>query len=137
MGIPVADMNSGDTVFEWNGDDGETMFFAITRMTEWMVRHVEEINICCTMASQDAAQDFWDRGSIDQYKLDRITDESFKWPIIYCETADGMHILVDGHHRFVYAADRGLERIPTVILKPHQWEPFIVEPDPNIIMILL
>jgi len=138
MGFNVSNLPEGATVFEWNGEDGKTMFFAIDPMIVWAADHMSEINICITQTFKEVAQEFRAKGSIEEYKLARITPESFRTPIFYIETSDKTHILVDGHNRYVYAAEHGIDYIPTVILMPDQWEPFLIEPDPDaeVIMVL-
>ncbi len=137
MGIKVTDLPRGATIFEWRPDGGETVFFAIDPMIQWAHDHIDEINVCVSEILPNVAQFLWDDGSIDQWKLDRITEESFNVPIFYCEDTDGKHVLVDGRHRYVYAADKGIKYVGTVILMPGQWEQFIIDTDPDILMVLI
>lgn len=136
--VSVLDMNPRETIFEWRDErDGTTTMFAITRMIDWINEHIEEVDCCMTKCDPVQAAHIRSEGGIDPWKYDAIKADNFLYPIIYCETTDGYHILVDGQHRFVYASERGIPQLRTVILKPHQWEPFVIEPDPDIIMVLI
>lgn len=137
MGINVFDLPAGATIFEWKPDDGPRVFFAIEPMIEWAHDHISEIHLCRSEILPHVAQFLWDDGSIDQWKYDLVTEGSFNVPIFYCEDTEGKHVLVDGRHRYVWAADKGMRYAPTVILKPGQWEQFIIDTDPSVLMVLI
>jgi hypothetical protein len=137
MGISVFDLPPGATIFEWKPDDGSRVFFAIDPMIQWASDHLDEIHICRSEVFPHVAKFLWDDGSIDQWKLDLITEDSFNVPIFYCEDTEGKHVLVDGRHRYVYAVDKGMKYVPTVILMPGQWEQFIIDTDPSVLMVLI
>jgi len=53
-------------------------------------------------------------------------DENLETPIIVVEFQDGANLIVDGNHRVVRRWDKGLRDTWAAVLKPGQWEEFLV-----------
>lgn len=64
---------------------------------------------------------------VEQEHLARLKDNCLAQPIIFCECLDGTHILVDGNHRFVYAARKGKTEVLAWLVKRDVWERFIID----------
>lgn len=115
-------------------DTGKNTHIASTRLIRWVETHKSldkdafNVPIDRKMAAQFINNNVVSRQKcitlLTQLALKMIKDLP---PIIFVARADGMHLLVDGHHRYVCAAAVEAPLIPAYILHPKEWEPFQVE----------
>lgn len=121
-----APLHRRTTVFTHVSDAGEITHFNIDLMTEIAFAAVQEGLIEVVHANVDPKHAAFCRAhrGIEQHRLDRIDVHAFLTPIFVCDDFghDSTSLLVDGHHRYVWAAEHGWEVIPAVILPPAVWQ---------------
>jgi hypothetical protein len=131
MVIKVADMGNAEHVFTWENPDTLALTnLATGRMAAWCKETSQEV---VGIAVQDtAATMFMAERGIEWHRLGRIKVADLLTPVILCDWRDNTHLLVDGHHRYVYAALLGVKTIPAYMLTHDQWEPFVIEGVPPV-----
>ena len=106
------------TTFTHVSDKGVVRVWHIERMIE-MARSKE---VWDTPVDAEFAQIVRDRRGVEAHRLARISPADLTFPVIYVEMEAEFdhdppisHLLVDGNHRYVKAAEWGRETIPGVI----------------------
>ena len=67
------------------------------------------------------------RRGLEEWKLKRLCEPYLSRPLIGIDWPDGSVLLVDGHHRLVTLADKGLETYSMYRFPIGEWEVFLVE----------
>ncbi len=126
MGIDCNTMDLHEAVYTWIDPDGvdTVLHFASDRMAAWAKDNLETVMTPCNEA--DARMLIRDR-CLEKHRLDRFDLKVLDLPVLYCEMDGGTHLLVDGNHRYVYAAALGVPWIKAHIFKRSDWEPFLVD----------
>lgn len=104
---------------------GKTRCWSITVLLE-LIKVASEEDVIEVTAFVDPEWAEWckhNRG-VEQHRLDRLTDADLKYPVVGMmvedkDSPDGMtYLMVDGHHRYVYAAMKKKPTINCLILSP-------------------
>lgn len=69
---------------------------------------------------------------IEEHRLARLSDEALDSPVYGFMEADGSFLMVDGHHRYVYAARMGYPTIKTAIVPKEVMDLVEIEGVPNL-----
>lgn len=101
---------------------------------EWVMEHAAELEVLMTPVDEEIARSMVEvDNAINSDNLKRLLTLPKLDPVIYCKTgtynSEGAPdvMLVDGHHRYVFAAINRLKAIPGYLLEREQWEPFRIE----------
>jgi len=125
MAIPASAIGIREAVFSYVLDDGKNVVFAVDRLLSWCKATKPTVfKIPVDPAFVEYCRK--NRG-IEQHRLDQLTVHQCREPLIFCTWYDESQLLVDGHHRYVKLGLRGSRWCKGWVLKPAQWEPFLVE----------
>ena len=123
--ISVKDMDPREPVFTFIEPSTQEEFsWAVQRLAEWANKHAETF---ITPVERIGALMFVRDRGIEQHRLERLDPACLLDPIVYLDWGDGTQLLLDGHHRYVYAAMNGFTEILAHMLTHEQVEPFRVE----------
>lgn len=124
--IPLEQMGMHEIVFTWcDEQNNREVTFAISRIEQYIKD--QGLEPILTNVELPSAMRMLAECGIEQHRLSRLTPEALRTPIVYAHLPDDMHLLLDGHHRYVFAAFNGFHTLPAFMLEPDQYEQFIVE----------
>lgn len=126
--ISMWDMSFSDVVFTHSDTEGVVRHFAVSRLLE---RYGQEEMVIIPMDYEFARHVVQNNG-LEPHRYARITHEIvLRNPVLYVEVQRPgkpvTHILIDGSHRYAWAAANGWKELPAIVLKPEQWEPFLID----------
>lgn len=125
MPLTPFQMDPFEPVFTWIDPDTKVCtHWASGRIADWCKG--AGLEIAWTPVSLIYAAMFIKDRGIETHRLERLSVDHLADPIIYLDMGDGTHLLVDGHHRYVYAAAAGRDELPAYIITKDQAEPFLV-----------
>jgi hypothetical protein len=132
MAIDVTTMLPTEKVFTWQDPDTlEELNFAVDRLNAWCV--AAEVETVLTPVEVEFADLFIRERGIEFHRVERMTFKDLLHPVIYCCMPKGTHLLVDGHHRYVFSAMIGQTEQRAHILTQEQWEPFLISGMPTFV----
>ena len=125
MALTPSQMEPFEAVFTWIDPDTKACtHWASDRIVDWCSRAGLD-TILTPVDPRYAFMFIKDRG-IETHRLERLSAESLTIPIVYIDMGDGTHLLIDGHHRYVYAAAIGHDTLLAYMITKEQAEPFLV-----------
>lgn len=125
MGIPAEEIGIRETVFSYVLDDGKNIVFAVDRLLAWC--KAQKLTIYKIPVDPVFVSYCRENRGIEQHRLDQLTIKQCREPLLFCTWYDESQLLVDGHHRYVNLGNRGSKWCRGWVLKPAQWEPFLVD----------
>lgn len=130
--IQMADMTMDEVVFSHRDTDGTDRHFNITRLLQRVAQG--DIPVFEAPVDRVFAMHVAQHFGIEQHRYQRLTVKSLRTPILVAghegaEVFSGMAgFLIDGCHRYVYAAAHGVPTIRTFIVPQTVWDPtFLVD----------
>lgn len=128
--LSMWEMTLADVVFTHQDTEGVVRHFAVSRIVE---RYRDE-QIVAVPINHQFARHVVQYNGLEEHRYNRITNEVIlSSPVIYATLRlrpgedEPFHILIDGSHRYAWAAAHRWTEIPAIILAPEQWEPFLID----------
>lgn len=128
--IRWADMGSETIFTHFDPATGLQRIYAVDRL----LAHLKAYQPYLVPVDPEMARWMVEHRGLEAHRLARLTPEIVAAvpPVIFCRQADDAWLLVDGTHRYVWLAERGVKWILGYMAEPSDWEPFIVEPKPEL-----
>lgn len=120
-----------ETIFtHFDPETGEQRIYAVDRL----LAHLAVYQPYLVPVDPDMARWMVEHRGLEAHRLARLTPEIVAEapPVIFCKQADGTWLLVDGTHRYLWLAEHGVKWVLGYMAEPSDWEPFIVEPNPEL-----
>lgn len=111
-------------------DTGKQTHFAVDRMIAWCT--AAKLPVAAVAVDPQFAVYCVENRGVEFERLAQITFHHLTEPLIFCRQPDGSHLLVDGHHRYVKAAQLAISYVRAYLLEPEQWEPFLIQGMPTV-----
>lgn len=128
--ISMWDMKLTDVVFTHQDTDGVVRHFAVSRLLA-KFQHEEIVRV---PIDYNFARHVVQHNGLEPHRYYRITHEVvLRNPVLYAQLHKRpgedlpTSILIDGSHRYAWAAANGWKELPAILLSPEQWEPFLVD----------
>ena len=117
-------------VFSHFGEDGKQRHFNIDLLTLMVKAAMDKglMDVLDVQIDPGFAENCLVYRGIEQHRLDRIDVHYFQTPLFFCENVatENTHLLVDGHHRYVWAWQQGWETVPAVSIPQLAWERVLI-----------
>lgn len=107
-----------------NSDEGEINVYS-GRLRKYLLEHAMDLTIDLTFPVE-TAQELVERHGIEQDRLDSMTEEEAKEPVII-GCIGNTHILIDGAHRRAFWAQKGINAIRGWAVPELVWRQFTFE----------
>jgi hypothetical protein len=115
---------SATVTFDYTDGFGKRYVFNIDRILEHIKANnypVYEVEI-----EPGYAENYLLNRRASQVKVDKI-ELPIREPVVYVAWTDGSHLLIDGNHRYIKAAQAGQTTIKAYILKRRVWKRFLID----------
>ena len=114
-----------DEVFSHEDEDGTLRHINATQL----YAHALKAGMEKVWVTLDPAhtQFILENRGIERPRVDRLVEPYLSMPILVVKMADGSHLTVDGHHRWVKCAELGRKEILCLMVPVGEWEKFCVD----------
>ena len=118
-----------EALFTWiDPDTHEQLTFAVDRL----VAAVAALEIVLVPVDQEVAERYRRERGIEQHRLQRMTPDALQQPICLATMPDGTHLMIDGHHRYVYAASIQAHSIQAHLIPEETWKECLITDMPHL-----
>lgn len=128
--LSASDLKPFETLYTFVANDGTNTHIAAERLRQWCLA-APNLEIFEVPVEKRIAEGFIKRNIVSYANCVRLVTHQHLNPLIYAKTGTFTEgrpdvMLVDGHHRYVYAAAAGRRTFPAFILEEAEWHPFRV-----------
>lgn len=130
--MKLDDVDLFDDVFVHVPGDGTQTVYAAGALNKYIDAHPDQFEIFTTAVLEEQARKFVDNNEVEHDRMIRLMQQRqyLMKPIVFVETPDKQHILIDGRHRFVAFYRLNAPKIEVRIVPWDVARQFIIEDYP-------
>lgn len=128
--LTAANMPAGAVIFTHIDDEtGKVTTYSVTHL--WLrvkeAMRAGKLKATRIPVDRDFAKYCREHRGIEKHRLQRIKTKHLDEPLLMATQPSGTHLMVDGHHRYVKAANLMKRTLPAYVLPPSFWASCVVE----------
>lgn len=114
-----------DEVFSFTPDDGDTEIHIYSgRLREWLHAKAMDKLVEVHFPGEETLDSIVRRHGLEQHRMDSMTEDEAREPVIVGLWPSGTHVLIDGGHRRWFWAKRGVHTLKGWVVPTTVWQHF-------------
>lgn len=140
MTIDAKTLSHWEPVYHYIRDDGTNLVIHAGRLRQWCIDQGDSLPLIDVPISKEQSHSYIRDNVVSRDRVKELHDRykrgenlshmifAASSPIIWAKEGPYVdHVMhVDGHHRYVLYSSLGLKFVPSWLVEPSQWSPFIV-----------